>query len=66
MEKGDDEEQERVKYRNKNERNIYTGGQREKERDEEKERIANNKIEGRNAETSGIEHSSLIVADELN
>lgn len=32
----------------------------------EKERITNNKIEGRNAETSGIEHSSLIVGDELN
>lgn len=31
---------------------------------EKGERIA--KIEGRNAETSGIEHSSLIVGDELN
>lgn len=52
--------------RNKSEREKHTL-EREKEGGRgEKERITNNKIEGRNAETSGIEHSSLIVGDELN
>lgn len=37
---------------------------REKWRKRKDERMA--KMEGRNAETSGIEYSSLIVGDELN